>query len=77
VPLQAGQLRGNVNTLLPSLLLLLLPLSGFQCRTMISPLPLHTPQSTVVVDTSNPDPCNSNHATCGEPSLRQNMWLCF
>lgn len=69
LPLQAGQLRGSVNILLPPALLLalslplllalllLLLLSGFQCRTMISPLPLHTRQSAAAVAASNPEPC--------------------
>jgi hypothetical protein len=58
---------------MPALLLLLLPslslllLLGLQWRTMISPLPLHTLQSTAVVRASNPEPCKTTtqRATAG------------
>jgi len=61
VPLQAGQLLGTVRTELP------LPLSGFHWRTIISPLPLQTPQASVCVAASNPVPCGANEE-CGSSS---------
>lgn len=61
VPLHPGQLRGSVSMLLPLLLpsMLLLLLSGLHCRTMISPLPLHTLQAATWVEASTPEPCST------------------
>lgn len=74
VPLHAGQLRGSVNMLLPSLLLPSLLLSGLHCRTMISPLPLHTLQAATWLEASAPDPCSTNKHTHACGALTRRTW---